>query len=396
MFIDRADIITKLPKEVSTFSQYREVFETIRSLIGKSDAPEEFLLRLRILQYFEEGHYEARYHTKRQVAEALGIDEIHLRDAFTDFQHHEILVPNSSGNAYRLHDKAAMYLMYLKGFFVEQSALSSAKEQFIRLDKLADTIGIHDSSRKLLYRVYFDALDSIREFNEKTQTKAIIKKKDERLDFFLELQPRVHEKLAEDFGYHQANIFFLNHIALDSATAILKSGIEAAKRSDSSIIKRNLDPLIVEDYIKRVPSDVLLALARFPNEPVGIPSGKEQGAVNAYLRSFQEISEKTELEELPPTRSEEIALLIGVRPPPLPPNVEELALAFYTSIQEYLPTNLLSLISEPSLEEALSKWYFLAILAKKNMITFESGIIKEIKGEPYAFIEDVEVVPLST
>ncbi len=155
MFIDRADIIMKLPKEILNFNQYKEVFETIRALIGKSDDPEEFLRRLHILQYFEEGHYEQRYHTKRQVAEALGIDEIHLREAFTDFQHHEILVPSSSGSAYRLHDKAAMYLMYLKGFFVEQKASSSPKIQFIRLDKLADTIGIHDSSRKRIQKVEF-------------------------------------------------------------------------------------------------------------------------------------------------------------------------------------------------------------------------------------------------
>jgi hypothetical protein len=394
MFIDRADIIMKLPKEALNLNQYKEVFETIRALIGKSNDPEEFLLRLHILQYFEEGHYEKRYHTKREVAETLGIDEMRLRDALTDFQHYEILVPNSSGNAYRLHDKAAMYLMYLKGFFVEQSASSSPKVQFIRLDKLAETIGIHDISRKLLYRVYFDALDSIREFNEKTQTKAIIKKKDERIDFFLELHPKIHEKLIEDFGYHQANIFFLNHIALDSAIAILKSGIEATKRSDSSSIKRNLDPLIVEDYIKRVPSDLILALAGFPTEPIGIPSGNEQEAVNAYLQLFQEISEKTELEELPPARSEEIALLIEAKPPPIPPNAEELALAFYASIQKYLPTNLLSLISAATLEDSLLKLYFLAVLAKNNMITFESGTIKEIKGYPYAFFEDLEVIPL--
>jgi len=174
MFIDRADIIMKLPKEGLNFNQYKEVFETIRALIGKNDDPKEFLLRLRILQYFEEGHYEQRYHTKRRVAEGLDVDEIRLRDAFSDFQHHEILVPDSSGSSYRLHDKAAMYLMYLKGFFVERTALPTIKEQFIRLDKLADSIGIHDSSRKLLYRVYFDALDSIREFNEKTQTKAVV------------------------------------------------------------------------------------------------------------------------------------------------------------------------------------------------------------------------------
>lgn len=396
MFIDRADIVLNLPKEVLNFNQYKEVFETIRALIGKGENPDEFFLRLRILQYFEEGHYEQRYHTKRQVANALEVDEVQLKEAFTDFQHHEILVSNSSGSAYRFHDKAAMYLMYLKGFFVEQSASSSPKVQFVRLDKLADTIGIHDSSRKLLYRVYFDALDSIKEFNEKTQTKAVIKKKDERIDFFLELQPKVHEKLIEDFGYHQANIFFLNHIALDSAIAILKSGIEAAKRSDSSSIKRDLDPLIVEEYIKRVSSDIILALAQFPTEPVGIPSGAEQEAVNAYLRLFQEISERTELEELPPARSEEIALLIGVKPPPIPPNTEELALAFYTSIQKYLPSNLLSLISASTFEETLLKWYFLAILAKNNTITFESGTIKEIKGYPNAFIEDLEVVPLST
>lgn len=396
MFIDRADITMKLPKEVLNFSQYKEVFETIRALIGKSDDPDEFLMRLHILQYFEEGHYEQRYHTKRQVADALGIDEIRLRDAFADLQHHEILVPDSSGSSYRLHDKAAIYVMYLKGFFIERSALSNIKEQFIRLDKLADSIGIQDSSRKLLYRVYFDALDSIREFNEKTQTKAVIMKKDELMDFFFELHPRVHEKLVEDFDHYRANIFFLSHIAPDSATAILKSGIEIAKRGDSSSIKRDLDPLIVEDYIKRVPSDLILALARFHNEPVGIPSGNEQGAINAYLRLFQEISEEIEIEELLPARSEEIALLTVANPPPTPPNVEELALAFYASIQKDLPASLLSLISAPSLDFALFKWYFLATLAKKNIITFESGTLKESIEEPCAFFEDVEVVALST
>ncbi|MDO8726714.1 MAG: hypothetical protein Q7J35_11660, partial [Candidatus Methanoperedens sp.] len=198
MFIDRADIILKLPLEVPNFNQYKEVFETIRALIGRGDNPEEFLLRLHILQYFEEGHYEQRYHTKKQVAEVLEIDEVKLREAFADFQNHDILVPDSSGSSYRLNNKAAMYLMYLKGFFVEQTALPTPKEQFIRLDKLADAMGIQDSSRKLLYRVYFDSLDSIREFNEKAQTKAIIKRKDELMDFFLELQPRVREKLIED------------------------------------------------------------------------------------------------------------------------------------------------------------------------------------------------------
>ena len=396
MFLDRAEITMKLPKEVLNFSQYKEVFETIRALIGKSDDPDEFLLRLHILQYFEDGHYEQRYHTKRQVADALSIDEIRLRDAFADLQHHEILVPDSSGSSYRLHDKAAMYVMYLKGFFIERTTLSNIKEQFIRLDKLADSIGIHDSSRKLLYRVYFDALDSIREFNEKTQTKAVIKKKDELMDFFLELQPRVHEKLVEDFDHYRANIFFLSHIAPDSATALLKSGIEIAKRSESSSIKRNLDPSIVEEYIKRVPSDLILTLARFHNEPVGIPFCNEQEAVEAYLRLFQEISEEYELEELLPARSEEIAFLAGANPPPTPPNVEELALAFYASIQKDLPNSLLFLISAPSLEYALLKWHFLATLAKKNMITFESTNIKESKEKPYAFFEDVEVVPLST
>jgi hypothetical protein len=72
MFIDRADIIIKLPKEVLDFNlSFREVFETLRALIGKGDEPEEFLLRLRVLQYFEDGHYEERYHTKKKVAEAL-------------------------------------------------------------------------------------------------------------------------------------------------------------------------------------------------------------------------------------------------------------------------------------------------------------------------------------
>ena len=118
MFIDRADIVLKLPKEVLNFNQYKEVFETIRALIGKSENPDEFLLRLRVLQYFEEGHYEQRYHTKRQVANALEVDEVQLKEAFTDFQHHEILVTNSSGSAYRLHDKAAMYLM---GGFIRDS-----------------------------------------------------------------------------------------------------------------------------------------------------------------------------------------------------------------------------------------------------------------------------------
>jgi hypothetical protein len=396
MFIDRADIILKLPKEVLNFSQYKEVFDTIRALIGKGDDPDEFLLRLSILQYFEEGHYEQRYHTKRRVAEALGVDEIHLRDAFADLQHHEILVPDSSGSSYRLHDKAAMYIMYLKGFFIERAALSNLKEQFIRLDKLADSIGIQDSSRKLLYRVYFDALDSIREFNEKTQTKAVIKKKDELMDFFLELQPRVREKLVEDFDHYRANIFFLREIAPDGAAALLKSGIEIAKHSDSSSIKRNIDPLVVEDYIKRVPSELILALVRFHNEPVGIPSGNEQEAVNAYLRLFQEISGEFELEELLPARSEEIAFFAGANPPPTPPNIEELALDFYASIQKDLPNSLLSLISAISLEHALLKWHFLAILAKKNMITFESGIIRASKEGPYAFFEDMKVVPLST
>jgi len=216
------------------------------------------------------------------------------------------------------------------------------------------------------------------------------------MDFFLELQPIVHEKLVEDFDHYRANIFFLSHIAPDSAAAILKSGIEIAKCSNSSSIKRNLDPLIVEDYIKRVPSDLILTLARFLNEPVGIPSGNEQRAVNAYMRLFQEISEEIELEELPPARSEEIALLTGAKPPPMPPNVEALALDFYTGIQEDLPTSLLSLISAPSLEYALLKWHFLAILAKKNMINFKPGIIKERMEEPYAFFEDMEVLQLST
>lgn len=394
MFIDRTDIIMKLPKEVLNFRQsYREVFETLRALIGKGDNPAEFLMRLRVLQYFEEGHYERRYHTKRQVAEALDIDEIHLRDSFADFQHHEILVPNSSGSAYRLHNKAAMYLMYLKGFFVEQTALPDHKEQFLRLQELARAMKIQDSSRKLLYRVYFDALDTIRELNEKTQTKSVLKQKEKLMDFFLGLQPKVNEKLIEDFGYYQASLFFLNYIVLDSAISILKSGIETAKHSDSSGIKRNLDPLVVEEYIKRVPSDLILALIQLPHVPIGIPSGNEQDAVNAYLKLFQDISEGIEIEELPPARSEEIAFLTGIEPPSIPPNIEELASAFFSEVSKYLPANLLSLISAPKLEDALLRWYFLAILVKKNMITIESGAIKESE-EPYAFLEDVEVILL--
>ncbi len=395
MFIDRADIIMKLPKEVLNFNQYKEVFETIRALIGRGDNPEEFLLRLRILQYFEEGHYEQRYHTKRQVAEALDIDEIHLRDAFADFQNYNILVANSSGSAYRLHNKAVMYLMYLKGFFIEQTALPTPKEQFLRLQELAKAMRIQDNSRKLLYRVYFDALDTIRELNEKAQTKTVIKQKEEFMDFFLELQPKVNEKLIEDFGPYHASLFFINYIALDGVSAILKSGIETAKRSDPSSIKRDLNPLIVEEYIKRVPSDLILALAQFPHEPIGIPYSNEQEAVNAYLRLFQNISEEIELEELPSPRSEEIIFLTGVELPPMPTDIEESALAFYKDIQKYLPINLLSLISASNLDDALLKWHFLTILAKKNIVYFESGTTKESKGEPYAFFEDVEVIPLS-
>ncbi len=396
MFIDRADIIMKLPKEVLNFNQYKEVFETIRALVGKGDNPEEFLLRLRILQYFEEGHYEQRYHTKRRVAEALGIDEFHLRDAFTDFQNNKIIIANSSGSAYRLHNKTVMYLMYLKGFFIEQTALPTPKEQFLRLQDLAEAMRIQDNSRKLLYRVYFDALDTIRELNEKAQTKTVIKQKEEFMDFFLELQPKVNEKLIEDFGLNRANLFFINYIALDGVSAILKSGIETAKRSDSSSIKRDLNPLIVEEYIKRVPSELILALAQFPHEPIGIPSSNEQEAVNAYLRLFQEISEELELEELPLPRSEERIFLTGIELPLIPPNIEESALTFYKHIQKYLPINLLSLISASNLEDALLKWHFLAILAKKQMITFESGTTRESKKETYAFFEDVEVIPLST
>ena len=392
---DRADIIMKLPKEVLNFNQYKEVFETIRALIGRGDNPEEFFLRLRILQYFEEGHYERRYHTKRRVSEALGIDEIYLRDAFTDFQNNKIIVSNSSGNAYRLHNKTVMYLMYLKGFFIEQTALTTPKEQFIRLQELAKAMRIQDNSRKLLYRVYFDALDTIRELNEKAQTKAVMKQKEDLMDFFLELQPKVNEKLMEDFGLNRASLFFINYIALDGVSAILKSGIETAKRSGSSSIKRDLDPLIVEEYIKRVPSDLILALAQFPHEPIGIPSSNEQEAIKAYLRLFQEISEKFELEELPSPRSEERIFLTGIELPSIPPNIEESAMTFYESIQKYLPINLLSLISASNLEDALLKWQFLAILAKKNMITFESGTTKENKGETYVFFEDVEVKLLS-
>ena len=395
MFIERADIGLKLPKEVLNFNQFKEVFETIRALIGKSDNPEEFLRRLRILQYFEEGHYEQRYHTKRRVAEALGIDEIHLRDAFSDFQNYNIIVANSSGSAYRLHNKAVMYLMYLKGFFIEQTALPTPKEQFLRLQELAKAMRIQDNSRKLLYRVYFDALDTIRELNEKTQTKAVIKQKGDFMDFFLELQPKVNEKLIEDFGLNRASLFFINNIALDGFSAILKSGIETAKLSDSSSIKRDINPLTVEEYIKRVPSDLILALAQFPHEPIGIPSSNEQEAVNAYLRLFQEISEKLELEELPPPRSEERIFLTGIELPSIPPNIEVSALTFYEDIQKYLPINLLSLISASNLEAALLKWHFLAILAKKQMITFESGTTEENKEEDYAFFEDVEVIPLS-
>jgi len=396
MFIDRTDIILKLPKEVLNFNQFKEVFETIRALIGKGNDPDEFLIRLRILQYFEEGHYEQRYHTKRRVAEALGIDEIHLRDAFTDFQNNKIVVANSSGSAYRLHNKAVMYLMYLKGFFIEQTALPTPKEQFLRLQELAKAMKIQDNSRKLLYRVYFDALDTIRELNEKAQTKANIKQKEEFMDFFLELQPKVNEKLIEDFGLNRASLFFINYIALDGVSAILKSGIETAKRSDSSSIKRDLNPLIVEEYIKRVPSDLILALAQFPHEPIGIPSSNEQEAVNAYLRLFQEISMEVELGELPSPRSEERIFLMGIELPSIPPNIEESALTFYKDIQKYLPVSLLSIISASNLEDALLKWQFLAILANKKMITFKSGTTKERKGETYAFFEDVEVVPLST
>ncbi len=395
MFIDRADITIKLPKEVLDFTQsFGEVFETIRALIGKGDNPEEFLLRLRILQYFEDGHYEERYHTKKRVAEALDIDEIHLRESFSDFQNHDILVPNSSGSAYRLHNKAVMYLMYLKGFFIERSLLSSHEEQFLRLQELAKAMRIEDSSRKLLYRVYFDALDTIHELNEKTQTKAGVKQKEELMDFFLKLQPKVNEKLIQDFGHYQANLFFLNHVVLDGVTAILKSGIETAKHSDSSSIRRDIDPIIVEEYVKRVPSDTIVALARFHNEPVGIPSGNEQRAVNAYLRSFQEISEGIKLEELPPARSEEIVFLTGAKLPPPPPDIEKDAMAFYSDIRKYLPTNLLSIISASTLENALLRWNYVAVLAKKKIITFESGTIKERKGESYVFFEDVEVIPL--
>ena len=396
MFIDRADILMKLPKEVLVFDQsYIEVFDTIRALIGKGDDPKEFLLRLRILQYFEEGHYEQRYHTKKQVAEALDIDDIHLRDAFADFQHNEILVPNYSGNAYRLHNKAGMYLMYLKGFFIEQTALPSPKEQFLRLQEIAEAMRIQDNSRKLLYRVYFDALDTIHELNEKTQTKASIRRKEDLMDFFLELQPRVNEKLIEDFGHYRASLFFINHIAFDSVSALLTSGIETAKRINSSSIKReNLDPLIVEEYIKRVPSDIILALAKYHYDPVGVPSVNEQEAVNAYLRLFQEISEEIEFEELPPPRIEDITLLTGIEAPPVPPNIEEVAIGFYDDIKKYLPATLLSLISSSNLDDTLLKWYYLAILAKKNIITFESGTSLESHGETSAFLEDVEVIQL--
>lgn len=396
MFIDRADILMKLPKEVLVFDQsYIEVFDTIRALIGKGDDPKEFLLRLRILQYFEEGHYEQRYHTKKQVAEALDIDDIHLRDAFADFQHNEILVPNYSGNAYRLHNKAGMYLMYLKGFFIEQTALPSPKEQFLRLQEIAEAMRIQDNSRKLLYRVYFDALDTIHELNEKTQTKASIRRKEDLMDFFLELQPRVNEKLIEDFGHYRASLFFINYIAFDSVSALLKSGIETAKRINSSNIKReDLDPVIVEEYIKRVPSDLLLALAKYHYDPVGVPSANEQEAVNAYLRIFKEISEEIEFEEMPPPRIEDITLLTGVEAPPVPPNIEEVAIGFYDDIKKYLPATLLSLISSSNLDDTLLKWYYLAILAKKNIITFESGTSLESHGETSAFLEDVEVIQL--
>lgn len=396
MFIERADIVMSLPKEVLDFRQsYKEVFESLRALMGKGNNPEEFLRRLRILQYFEEGHYERRYHTKRQVAEALGIDEIHLRDAFADFQHHEILVPNSSGSAYRLHNKAVMYLTYLKGFFIEKSALPSPKEQFLRLQKLAKAMGIQDSSRKLLFRVFFDALDSIRELGDKTQTKAVTKEREELMDFFLELQPRVNERLIEGFGHYRAHIFFLNHIALDTAKAILQSGIEAAKQGAPTSMRRDIDPLVVEDYIKRVPSDIILALAQISLDPIGIPSGNEKEAVNAYLRQFQRVPEGIVLEDLPPAKGEKMALQAGIEPPPTTPNVEESAMAFYEGIREHLPTSLLSLVSSPHLEETLLKWYFLALLAKRNVLTFECGSVKEIR-EPCAFFEDVEVVPLST
>ena len=396
MFIDRADILMKLPKEVLNFDQsYKEVFETIRSLIGKGDDPEEFLLRLRILQYFEEGHYEQRYHTKRQVAEALDIDDIHLKEAFADFQHHEILVPNSGGNAYRLHNKAGMYLMYLKGFFIEQTALASPKEQFIRLQELAKAMRIQDSSRRLFYRVYFDALDNIRELNEKTQTKAVIRLKEELIDFFLELQPQVNEKLIEDFGPYRANLFFINYIALDSISAILTSEIETAKRSSSSSIKRNLDPIIVEEFIKRVPSDLILALTQFYHEPIGIPSANEQEAVDTYFRIFQEISEKIEYEELPPPRSEELIFFSGIELPQAPPDIEELAMTYFNKIENCLPASLLFLISASNFEETLSRWHFLAILAKRNMISFESGTTRKSDVDNGAFFEDVEVLPLS-
>lgn len=394
MFIDRVDVTLKIPKENLDLSiSYKEVFETLRALIGKGNDPDEFLLRLRILQYFEEGHYESSFHSKRQVAEALNVDEIKLREAFSDFQNHEVLVSNSSGNSYRLHNRAVMYLMYLKGFFIEQKALLSLKVQFARLQKLAEAMEIQDNSRKLLYRVYFDALDTIQELNEREQTKAVIKQKNELIDFFLELQPLVDKKLIEDFGYEQARIFFLNYVVLSGTRAILKNAIENARIAEISIIKRKLDPIVIEEYLKRVPSEVLLVLAKYSRNPLGIPAGSNKSAVKAYFGLFQEYTEEEEMEELPKPRSEESIISAGLKPPVIPLDMDDLALEYYYEIQNLLPTTLLSLISSSSLEDSLKKWYFIAILIKKNIIYLNFEKLKEYR-ENYAFFEDVEVIPL--
>ena len=143
-----------------------------------------------------------------------------------------------------------------------------------------------------------------------------------------------------------------------------------------------------------MPSDLLLALAKYNNNPVGVPSVNEQEAVNAYLRIFKEIPEETIFEELPTPRIEDIALLAGVEVPPMPPNIEDVAIGFYDDIKKLLPATLLSLISSSNLDDTLLKWYYLAILAKKNIITFESGTSLENHGETSAFLEDVEVIQL--
>ena len=77
----------------------------------------------------------------------------------------------------------------------------------------------------------------------------------------------------------------------------------------------------------------------------------------------------------------------------MPQNIEELVTEFYLQIEGHLPSSLLSIISTSKIEDTLMRWHFLAILASNNKITFKIGHIKE-REEPYAYFEDVEVIPL--